>query len=145
MRTSTASVAPAALTFAALIAPLSASGISVETERAEPAPHFSGVEALAAVDHSVARDALQITLEPLDLSTVDTERDNVIGTHRDPPSGFQGDLAPLLTWRDDYEGGASASLTVTSPSAVSVRLALVVTAPEGLAHGQYGGFEVDIA
>ena len=61
----------------------------------------------------------------------------MVGIHRAPPSDYAGDLAPLLDWTQNDDGSASAALTVNSPGAASIRLTVVLTAPEGAALRAY--------
>ena len=55
-----------------------------------------------------------------------------IGFHRTPPAEYQGDLTPSLRWvADPEDGSVSAAVTVTSPQAVRVRLAIRARLPPG--------------
>ena len=55
-----------------------------------------------------------------------------IGFHRTPPAEYQGDLTPNLRWVADPEDGSiSAAVTVSSPQALRVRLAIRARLPPG--------------
>ncbi len=55
-----------------------------------------------------------------------------IGFHRVPPTEYLGDLTPRLHWvTDPDDGSVSAAVTVTSPKAVRVRLAIRAELPPG--------------
>ena len=52
-----------------------------------------------------------------------------IGFHRALPARYQGELAGRLVWTDLADGGVVGALTVASPGAVAVRLALMAQLP----------------
>ena len=52
-----------------------------------------------------------------------------IGFHRALPARFRGELAGRLVWTELADGGVVGSLTVASPGAVAVRLALLAQLP----------------
>ena len=99
------------------------------------------LEQLGALD-----TALATTLPPLSQQqqSVMTEAPGVgplrIGFHRDVPAEYRGDLAPRLRWvTDPNDGSITAAVTVTSPGAVRVRLAIRAELPPGAQIRFFGG------
>ena len=63
-----------------------------------------------------------------------------IGLHRDLPTEYRGDLTPLLRWvPDPNDGRMVAAVTVTSPGAVRVRLAIRAELPPRARIRFFGG------
>lgn len=74
----------------------------------------------------VTREQRSAMAEPADVGPVR------IGFHRDLPVEYQGDLTLRLRWvRDPEDGSVSAAVTVTSPGAERVRLAIRARLPPG--------------
>ena len=86
------------------------------------------------LDYSVARIPLAIELAPLqdvEIPPPAVRGPLRIGVHRDVPRRFRGELAPALTWTGLADGAIVTAIKLSSPGAVSVRLGLVATLPEG--------------
>ena len=86
------------------------------------------------LDYSTAPVQLAIQLSPLDDAEIapPAARGPLrIGVHREVPPQFRGELAPALAWRELADGTIVTSISLSSPSAVSVRLGLVAKLPEG--------------
>ena len=86
------------------------------------------------LDYSTAPVELAIQLSPLDDAEIapPAARGPLrIGVHREVPREFRGELAPALEWRELADGTIVTSISLSSPSAVSVRLGLVAKLPEG--------------
>ena len=86
------------------------------------------------LDYSTAPVRLAIQLSPLDdaeIAPPATRGPLRIGVHRELPPQFRGELAPALEWRELADGTIVTSISLSSPSAVSVRLGLVAKLPEG--------------
>lgn len=54
-----------------------------------------------------------------------------IGFHRDVPKEYQGDVLPRLAWKTMPDGTLAAALIVSSPQAVSIRVAVRADLPRG--------------
>ena len=101
-------------------------------------------EALAAPVPNIARQATRLdylVVEPgLRIALTRPEAERLappaaagrpprIGFHRVLPARYQGELAGRLNWTDLADGSMVGSLTVASPGAVAVRLALLAQLP----------------
>ena len=83
------------------------------------------------LDHAVTTpDMLRITLPPADVESKRRAAKNSmngppqIGFHRVMPSGFQGDLSPLIDWVPLGDGPIVGTLSVTSPEASAMRVGI---------------------
>lgn len=54
-----------------------------------------------------------------------------IGFGRDLPAAYSGDLAPRLTWETRSDGTVVSALSVSSPGAAALRVAVRATLPDG--------------
>lgn len=85
------------------------------------------------LDYSVVEPGMRIALTPPEaerLASPPTRGGPLrIGFHRALPARFQGELAGRLAWTDLPDGGVVGSLTVASPDAAAIRLALSARLP----------------
>ncbi len=98
---------------------------------AAPAPNIA--RQATRLDYLVVEPGLRIALAPPEAERLappvaagGTPR---IGFHRALPARYQGELAGRLVWTDLADGSMVGSLTVASPGAVAVRLALLAQLP----------------
>ena len=85
------------------------------------------------LDYSAVEPGMRIALTPPEaerLASPPTPGGPLrIGFHRALPVRFQGELAGRLAWTDLPDGGVVGSLTVASPDAAAIRLALSARLP----------------
>ena len=95
----------------------------------------SSVELLGTrLDYATVPIVLGIDLPPLGIQQAArpaTRGPLPIGVHRNVPNPFRGDVAPQLTWTQLTDGTIVTSISLSSPSAVSVRIGVVAELPEG--------------
>ena len=97
-------------------------------------PHAPGGARNAArklkLDYSTPPPMLQIVLPPPEqdemkaMEQAGEKGPLVVGFHRDMPEGFGGDLAPRLEWIAQPDGSFVSVVSVTSPGAEALRVAL---------------------
>ena len=105
---------------------------SATRELVAPAP-ATGAHRPTQLDYRVVAPGMRIALAPPRaerLAPSPTSGGPLrIGFHRTLPARFQGELAGRLEWTDLAGGGVVGSLTVASPNAAAIRLALSARLP----------------
>ena len=98
---------------------------------------FAATQGNSRLDYSQTSVALQIDLPAADASVKQSIARNSgdwplqIGVHRAMPDEFQGDVSPKLDWEEMADGSIVSSVSVTSPSALAVRMGIEVELPDG--------------
>lgn len=129
------------LVAAALVAALASAPVALAEGRsvgsakrdALAAPVPASARQATRLDYLAVEPGLRIALATPDAGRVAPApaagRPPRIGFHRPLPAGFQGELAGRLDWAELADGGVVGSLTVASPGAVAIRLALLAQLP----------------
>lgn len=93
---------------------------------------FSLFPSLVPAQSAAASTPFAITLAPVTsveksaVQSVAANQPLQIGFGRDIPASYQGDVSGLLDWTATADGGLVANLQVTSPQALSLRVALAI-------------------
>ena len=135
-RSTLAAVLCAFVVFCAFHAPVQAQQVGSAVNPAAP-KEASSAPGTLRLDYSQTPVALQIGLPDADAAikqSIAQEGANwplQIGEHRALPEEFQSDLTPQLDWEEMGDGSIVSSLSVTSPDATAMRMAVQAELPDG--------------